>query len=256
MSSRPRHWHQHHWRPDQAWTLADAIGFLLDDLEALYEPGDELPVDPLPLSTGVDAVDRVCGGGLHLGELTVVEADLCAQARALVCTVARRIEHPVLLDAGPVVDTAAWLVAGASGVPHVLVRTGRLEDSDWNAIVAAVRALAEREVWVSESDTLPELAGQVAGRGAEVVLVHELERFGPPIKVVPALAELAATAGVAVLATATAMGELPEWSTQRTRRVAMLPHGLAGRAALVRPDAWDVLSVAQVDVDGLVAALR
>ena len=50
------------------------------------------------MSTGVLAVDRFLGGGVHRGTLTLIEADISAQGNALLCTVARRIPHPCLLD--------------------------------------------------------------------------------------------------------------------------------------------------------------
>ncbi|MCU0271206.1 MAG: DnaB helicase C-terminal domain-containing protein [Acidimicrobiales bacterium] len=244
----------HGWRPERSLPITDALHRLLDDLEQRYDTGGtEHPPDPWPLRTGVAEFDRVCGGGLHVGWVTVIEADQAAQARALLCSIARHVDHPVLVDVPSVREATTWLLAGASGVPAACVASGMLSQADWDAIAREVPGLAARDLHLSEASTLDALAHVVDTTDPAVVLVHELERLGDTAHVLASLSRLAARGPRAVAATVSPCGDLPTWALDRVTRVGMFSHGLAGRAALMGLDDFETATVAQVAVDCLTA---
>lgn len=60
------------WRPDRGIPLSDALAELLDDLDRRTQAsGSKMLIDPLPFSSGVDALDEVLDGGLRRGVVTV-----------------------------------------------------------------------------------------------------------------------------------------------------------------------------------------
>ncbi len=246
MSDRP-------WRPEQAVTIADAIEGLLDELEHRFEEeGVELPPDPLPLGTGLIALDKVLGGGLHLGTLTLVDAALPAQGRALLCAVAKRMDMPILVAASSILEATSWLLASSAQVPAALIRNGQLSADDWQLINQALPTVARRSLSLTEAATLKAL-DHVVGMGQHpVVLVEDVHRFGSSTEVVAALGHLAATTGAAILATATDLDLLQDWAADEATQIAMVPHGLGSRAALIGLDGLDGLTVAQIEVACLV----
>lgn len=244
------------WRPERCIPIADALSMLLDDLERGLEPDQvELPADPLPLSCGIARLDRAFGGGIHLGEVTLVEADLSAQARALVLAIAREIDHPTLLATTSVMDAAEWLLAGSASVPAICIRTYQLSEGDWQALGGALPTLADRPISLTEASSVSGL-GHVATAGAYcVLLIEDLGRFGPACETVAALGRLASVAGLAVIATTEPLGDIPGWALGSTTRVAMVAHGLGGRAALINGGDVDELIVEQIEVTCLEATL-
>jgi hypothetical protein len=257
MSGMPEEIRDRSWRPEQALTISDAIGDFLDHMEQLYTRDEvDLPPDPLPLGTGLAPLDRVLGGGLHVGTLTLLEADLGAQADALLYSVARHIEHWTLLDAASVLETVRWLVAGSADVPAVTIAEGSLDERDWAAIAGSIAPLAARDLVLSAAGSMAALEDVVAGGDATVVLVQDIARLGPPVTTVPRLARLAATADVAVLASTRPLGDLPAWALERTERVLVLDRCLGSRASLIRPDRLELLAVAELEVVCLTGTAR
>lgn len=244
------------WRPERAKSVADLIGEWLNHLARVYDAGPEafLPPDPLPLPTGVEAIDRLVGG-VRLGALTVIEADEAGQAQALSCTVARRIKHPMLL-AVKWFGTVTWLLAGAAQVPAVCIYNGALSEADWDAITRVIGELAAQDLWLTDAASLGGLAHVVRQRAPRVLVVEDIDRFGEPIRVVPWLARLAEMTGVAILATAEPLGDVAEWALEGVTRLRMASHCLGGRAALVHSDDITPLAVQQVHVEMLTAELR
>ena len=251
MDPMPEELTDRSWRPERAVRITDALELLLDDIELRLADEDPLPPDPLPLGTGVAALDRVLAGGIHLGTVTLLEADLAAQSDALLYSVARRIDHPVLIDTPSLLVAARWMMAGSAAVPAVAVKTAHLSSNDWRAIVDNIPDLADRDLLVSATDSLLGLAHVVATHDADVVLVQDLGRFGPPLPTLAALVRLAAHEGVAIVAATTPLGELPHWTSDRVERVLFLDHCLGSKATLLHPDPLEMLSTVEIDVECL-----
>lgn len=244
------------WRRDDSMGIGDALGDLLDDLDRRTRHWcDPLPVDPLPISTGVPALDRVCGGGVHLGQVLLLEADQPAHAAAVACSIARQAPHPVLLDTPSVRDATRTLLAGAAQVPAVLIGSGQLDDGDWAKLTAALEPLAEREVRLAASESMAELQHLVATHPAAIVVVQGIERLGRSYVVVSSLVDLAAEAGLAVVGLCSPLPKAPGNLRYPLARVAMTAHTLGGGAALAAVDEHDGLLVAQVAVDALHATV-
>lgn len=246
------------WRPDRAVPLSDALAELLDDLDRRTQArGSKLPVDPLPFSSGIDALDEVLEGGLRRGVVTVVEARLPAVAASLGYTIARAVDEAALLVDTEVVEATGWLVAGTSGVPAVSVLRGSLTEPEWTAVARAVAELAHRPVSVSEVRSLSALDHVLFSEGRPpAVLVMEPVRFGPIESVVPRLAELAERHAVAVCTFSGRVEELPPLVERDVRRVWVADSDLGSRATLVCTDDDVLLRSAAVVVDGLRGAVR
>ncbi|MCC5951607.1 MAG: hypothetical protein JJU45_05875, partial [Acidimicrobiia bacterium] len=237
MTGVPRSLTDRSWRPERPLALREVLDELLDDMEAGIDAPDRvLPADPTPLSTGLAMLDRVLVGGIHLGEVTVVEADLPAQGDALLLEIARRIEHPALVVASSAIEVAAWLVAGEAGVPAVAVGEARMSQPEWDRVAESFGVLANRDVDVGEARSLRGVARLITTSTAPVVVVRDVAGLGAPVEVMASLARAAHTAGVAVVTTLGVMDDVPGWALEGVQRVTLCAHGLGGRAALVRPD--------------------
>jgi len=235
--------------------MHDSLEAMLDDLEKAAETSDPLPPDPTPLQTASTAFDLVAGGGLHRGEVMIVEAPLMTQAFALLCTVARRIWHCTIFDVLSEAHATRALVAGWGQVPEILIRKGDLSEKDWEWLTISCGCMASRPVFLACAESINQLSREAERRYASIVLVSRLERFGHPAVVIPQLTAMACDRNVAVVATTPPMGELPEAIIHRTRRIAMEPFQLGSRATLIRPDDDDVLSVVQVNVNLLLSRM-
>ena len=105
------------WRTERALPIADALDALLSRLESVAEqPESRAPQrrergpDPgLPLATGILGIDRALGGGLRQKHLTLVEAELPAQAHALLWSIARSVPHPTVVDVDSPLGAVAWI---------------------------------------------------------------------------------------------------------------------------------------------------
>lgn len=256
----PEHVTDDWWGIDRSVPIVHALDALLDQMERRLEASSSEHVaferDLLPMSTGVMALDRVLGGGVHRGTLTVVEADIAAQANALLYTVARHLPHPRLLDGRTFFAAVAWLMAGSADVAEVSVSDASLSSREWERVAAGLKDLLDQDLLVSSTGSLRALASVATASGADVLLVDEADRFGRPIEVVTKLAMLAASSGLAVIATTGTLGELPDWALDGVTRVSMHGYNLGGNAALLRPDADELLATAQVQVECLSGIVR
>lgn len=260
MSGLPEDLTEVWWGAGRAVPIVHALDALLDQMEHRLE-GEEpeavdLPADLLPLSTGLLPLDRVLGGGVWRGTATLVEADIEAQGAALLNTVARRVPHRCLLDGRRFFAVVAGLLAGSAGVPQVSVTDACLSEREWTSVVSGLEQLRGRDVFVCSTGSLAALANVARSTEADVLLVHDPGRFGRPIEFVPRLAKLASSGRVAVLATASPMGDLPEWTIDGVTRLGMHGFDLGGRASLVRPDPDELLAVTQIDVECLRGIVR
>ncbi len=240
------------WRTSRSWSTNDAIEAALDRLQSLfseYEPA--LPPDPTPMSSGLTAFDRVMGGGIYSGEVVVVETPLRSHSLSLLCSLALRADVRTLLDTHFVREATNALLAGLSGVPQIIIQNGELSDADWDALMKPFATLSRLPLFLAEAESVWELNAEVRRRRTKVVLVHDLKRFGPTLQSIEDLTQLARDESVAVVVASLPLGDLPDWSIPATRRVVMAPHAMGSRAALIRPDDHDVLSVVQVTVDVL-----
>lgn len=245
------------WWSERAVPVTHAVEALLDEMEGRAHVADGPDArraieDVLPLSTGLMVLDRVLGGGVRRGRVVVVEAEIPAQANALICSVARGLDHRTLFDSvHAITETVGWLLAGATGIPAVAVAAEHLSSSEWEAIAGEIRRLVDQNLLISATGTVGGLEAVVAASGVDVVLVDQAGRFGPTHQVLPGLCELASTRNVAVVATSGPQGELPDWVDLGMTRVGMHGYELGGRASLVRFDPEELLSVAHVEVDCL-----
>ncbi len=244
-------------QPERSVLIADALSALLDDIEGYCEQDwVAVPADPIPLSCGITTLDRAFGGGVHIGTLTLIEADLSAQARAVILSIARHIDHPALLAVASTKRATEWLFAGASGVPATLINDCLLDEGDWSRLSATASVLGSRPLNLTESASVTALGHLIVDSGAPILLVEELSRLGPPCETLAALVRLAAVVGVAVVATSEPLGDLPSWATESVNRVTMVAHGLGARAALISGAAFGDFVVEQIRVDCLEGAIR
>lgn len=231
-------------------SIRDAIDLLLDDLETRFvDHAPVIPPDPFPISTGVDALDRAFGGGVRIGMVTLIDADLPAQAEIVLGLIARRIEHRVLLDTPSVPRATARLLAAMAHLPATLVWRGVIDPGQWEDITKVIPELDQRDLVMSATGSLSELERAALEQQPLVVLVQDLIRFGHPAEVVNELGDIAARRGVAIVATAIGIGDLPPHATDRTDSVGMYASKLGGRASLLRLDPDELLTCAQLDVD-------
>lgn len=238
------------WAHERPLSIADAIGGFLDHLEILLSsPSTELPPDPVPLSTGVAEFDYVCGGGVQLGTVTLIDATLTSQTWALLCTIARRIDHRTLFVSESILDAAAWLVAGVSAVPAALVCGAALSENEWAVIAREIPALVSRPVWLSEAESCATLERQIKTRPTTVVLIDDLLRLGPPSDVALALSAIASRHAVAVIAGASQLAPMQQAGRGAAPVVTMIAEALGGRAIVVRPDPSDLLSAARLRIN-------
>jgi hypothetical protein len=260
MSGLPQDLTEAWWGTDRALPIVHALDALLDQMERRLEDDEPeavgIPADLLPLSTGLLPLDRVLGGGIWRGTVTFVEADIEAQGAALLNTVARHVPHRCLLDGRRFFALVAGLLAGSAGVPQVSVTDACLSEREWASVVSGLEQLRGRDVLVCSTGSLAALANVARSTEADVLLVHDPGRFGRPIEFVPELAKVASSGRVAVLASASPMGDLPEWATDGVTRLGMHGFDLGGRASLVRPDPDELLAVAQIDVECLRGIVR
>lgn len=229
--------------------IADALDDLLTSIaDEQEEPPASVSTVRLPYGTGVLGLDQACDGGLRAGMVTVLDCPLPAQSRALLFTTARRADVPTLLAVDDVSDATRWLLAGAAGVPAELIRIEHLGAEDWDAITANIEGLARRDLSVTSAQTIPGIRHLVHEVGAEVVIVEDLDRFGPADEALESLMWLARSTGVAVLTAVCVFPPMHDSLLDGVVRVAVVPQALASRAALVSTDCGDGLTAAQVEI--------
>lgn len=244
------------WRPERAVPIADALDELLNHIEGTFEhPSIDLPDALLPFSTGILALDRVCGGGLRVGTVTVLDCTLVGQSQALLYSTARLTQVPTLLTTSDRLATARWLLAGCSGVPATLLRTGHLSEQDWRAISSTIARLAARQLQVAEAVSMMGLRHLVAAASPAVLLTERPERLGPLESALQELVHLARSENLAILCSTSQAPDLSNWILPGLVRVVVAPHALGSRAALICVDGEDGLRAAQVEIALLAGAV-
>ena len=245
------------WRSERAVSLFDSLNALLDDMEQVVDQDEpnRATGDAYPIATGVPALDRLCGGA-RSARLTLLEADHAAQANALVCTIARAVEVPTLVAVPVVQDATTWILAGATGVPAVLIAHCLLTERNWSDITSAIGRLGVQKVRLTEADTIEGIRHLCQTTPPVALIVQAIERFGPVEAVAPALMCLAESTGIAVLATCEPIIDVPDWAFRGCTRISMLAHGLAARATLITSNELDPLNVYQAEIEPISADFR
>lgn len=245
------------WRPERAVPVADALDELLDHLESIYEhPPVDLPAELLPFSTGILALDQVCGGGLRVGTVTLLDCTLAGQSQALLYSAARQTQVPALLAVSNRLTTARWLLAGCSEVPATLIGTGQLSEKDWRAISSKIAQLAARQLQIAEVASITGLRHVAASETPAVLLTERPERLGPIEATIHALVHLAESQHLAVLCSTSQAPDLSNFNLPGLIRVVVAPYALGSRATLIRVDDEDGLTAARVEIallDGTVS---
>lgn len=242
------------WTSDESVPMRDAILRLLDHMDDTVRAPTERPA-PVeyrsPIPSGVRALDRVLNGGLPRQSVTMIEADLVAQAHALLCTVARRSEGPCLFDTADPLSTTAWIVAGTSGIPEVFLSGCYLSDANWEQTTNAMQHLAASGLQISSARSFEGLDAITFRSTAAVILVEDAGRFGSPVEWISKLVDLAHHHWVAVITATEPLGDLPSWALESVVRISMASFNLGGKASLLRIDGSETVASARVEVECL-----
>ena len=243
-------------RRQQAVPIKRALDSLLDEIEtnAIDETWWTSQVSPTGdhvMSTGLEALDRVLRGGVRRGEVVAVEADSDAQARALLASAARLTSARVQIDGDDVLRLTAELVAGASEVPAVILRSGAMHDHEWNAVCDAIGDLSTRELNISSVGSVGALAAALGESSVELVVIHDLARFGEPGGVLALLEDLAGETCVAVIASHRPLGPLSAPIPAGVRQICLHSYALGGRAKLFSAGSSERQAVSHLEVDCL-----
>ncbi|MCD9625248.1 DnaB-like helicase C-terminal domain-containing protein [Rhabdothermincola salaria] len=238
-------------------SAALALDRWLDRLDQRWSAPPPLAgvIDPEPVATGVVPLDAVLDGGVQRGEVTVVLADLVAQAGALALSAATSTEAPCLVASPePIEVLTARLLASQAEVAAVAVADGAMSEAEWETVAAAVGMMSASALSVSDVGSLTALARVVSSADVDLVVVVDAERYGPPSDVVAALGRLSRTAGVAVLAALADPGG--ELSGGGGRMVQMHSFRLGGAATLVHAPPGSFPTAAQATVSLVAGCVR
>lgn len=239
--------------------VVEALQALLDELDPDVDPagGSAEPEDPTALlSTGRVYLDRLLGGGLRRGCVTLVEADTSARARPLLLDICLHAPHVVLVAGRHLLEGTAALLGAAARVPRLELTRARVSEASWKRITSEIGALAQRDIWLTQRSVPASLRADVHACRAEVLVIDDLGRMGEAPGALRALRELALGTGVAVVAGSGAMGELGLQRHPRVVRVGLHPSDIPGRTVLVRADELDMVRVEDVIVDPATEALN
>lgn len=239
------------WRRERAVPIADALDSLLDRFQESPDHESEIESEPvrLPISTGRLAIDRVLGGGLRRRQVTLFEAELPAQRDAILWSIARNSPDRLLLEVDSPVGATVWMWAGLAGVPAVAMSSGCMSEAEWRAASDVVGELSSRDLHVCSVASVRALAALVDQHDPDVLLLQNTERFGDRDDIVHELTCVARGADIAVVAGTRDQPGFPPARRDDVQRVLVEASDLGARATLVRVDSWDLLSVAEVEVD-------
>ena len=212
--------------------VADVLGQFLDDLTGI--PG--LCEDPFCLcdseldgvSSGIGVLDDFLGAGFTCPGVTLFEASLLSQARALILTIARQSAGPTVLVTSDPSRSARWLISATAHLPAALMDApvaDLLDENDWARIETAVTELACSDLHLADGSR-----GQIdaaLGRrpDVELVLFDSSWTKGRGADELAELNGLASNHGVAVVAACEPLGDLPAW----------VERGFAACRGLARP---------------------
>lgn len=229
--------------------IARALESLLDLIDEQARSGGGPPtIEPiLPFSTGRLYLDRLLGGGMRSGTVTVFEADTPDAARPLLIDIVGHVDHATLLACGRIHWDAAGLWSAAARVSQQQMADGTLDEAEWSDLSAVIGDLACRELWITETVSYESLEDGVRRHGVEILAVEDVSRYSHPYRVLGRLVEMAVELGVAVVATSSHLALDDLRGGDRLVRVGV--HQDGGRSTLVRPDPIDLLRVEDVFVD-------
>jgi replicative DNA helicase len=137
---------------DSTAKIRDLLNDTLQALEDLYEKGNEITGTP----TGYTDLDGMTGG-LQKGALVVVGArpamGKTSFALGMAAHAAMKAARPVLLFSLEMskVELSQRILCAEARVDTKKVRTGKLDDRDWNAITHAVGRLGEAPIWIDDN---------------------------------------------------------------------------------------------------------
>jgi replicative DNA helicase len=128
------------------------------------------------VTTGYPSLDRLLGGGLRRGELTIVGGDIGAGKTALALGIAIRAavaEFGILILTHESNEERCWerLVAAESGVTQIAMRTGVLPTGGGDALRSAEDVLRRLPIGVERAPHTPALLEQRLERGELPALV-------------------------------------------------------------------------------------
>lgn len=148
--------------------------------------GRPLPAPDL-VTTGYPSLDRLLGGGLRRGELTIVGGDAGAGKTALSLGIAIRAAvagYPVLILTHEAGMERSWerLVSAESGVTHIAMRTGILPNGGADALRSAADVLRRLPISVEPAPFSPSTLGERldAGELPPLVIIDGLAGFDQP----------------------------------------------------------------------------
>ena len=148
--------------------------------------GRPLPAPDL-VTTGYPSLDRLLGGGLRRGELTIVGGDAGAGKTALSLGIAIRAAvagYPVLILTHEAGMERSWerLVSAESGVTHIAMRTGILPNGGADALRSAADVLHRLPISVEPAPPSPATLSERldAGELPPLVIIDGLAGFDQP----------------------------------------------------------------------------
>ena len=148
--------------------------------------GRPLPAPDL-VTTGYPSLDRLLGGGLRRGELTIVGGDAGAGKTALSLGIAIRAAvagYPVLILTHEAGMERSWerLVSAESGVTHIAMRTGILPNGGADALRSAADVLRRLPITVEPAPPSPATLSERldAGELPPLVIIDGLAGFDQP----------------------------------------------------------------------------
>lgn len=235
-----------------------ALDQLLDHLETALENWDcgSGAGDARRIGTGIDALDRLLGGGVRRGEVVAVTPRLQGHGRALITTIARKAPTRRLFDCDEIIEGAKWALVSAANVPEVLLTQSRLSELQWQQIAGSISALSDQDLFFSSTGALWALEMSAQEAEADLVLIDRLDRFGEDDRLgsqeraLERIASMTARTGLGVVVIAGEI-DLQRIHSDEIRLVTMTSYQMGGRASLVRTDPERLLAIEHIKVDSL-----
>ncbi len=218
--------------------------FLSGVLQRLASDARPLAAPDL-VTTGYPSLDRLLGGGLRRGELTVLGGDAGAGKTALALGIAIRAAvagYPVLILTHESTEERCWerLVTAESGVTQIAMRTGIMPAGGADALTSAADVLRRLPISVERAPHTPALLGDRldAAELPALVIIDGLAGLDqPPIPVAEAQAQALRMAKRAAVEQDVAVVLTTPLRTDRTQtpppRPVLHDFGMLGTAASV-----------------------